>query len=150
VEDELDEYVLEALSDDEFRLAYESSECANLDRTFRRDGIYRRRWQWWYPWGVTSWQLPRVFRGGDEWCNDSACFVVPPFGCLVVFWRRGPLRTMPCQADWKLMNDSERADYAPCGYLYGGRINHQAHHHNMSGVLCADATLWLQVVAQYS
>ena len=63
------------------------------DGTFRKSGIYRRRWQWWFPWSVTDWWKPRPFRGGDEWCDDSACMVLPPFGChefRTALWRGLP------------------------------------------------------------
>ncbi len=144
MEDELNEHVPETLPGNEFRLACESSECANLDRTFRRDGIYRRRWQWWYPWGVTRWWLPRWFSGGDEWCNDSFSLVIPPFGCFTVFWRKGRLRTLPYDEEWRHMSDFQRADYAPCGYLHGGRLSHHCrHHHNLSGTLCPSSITWL-------
>lgn len=113
------------------------------DGTFRKSGIYRRRWQWWFPWSVTDWWKPRTFRGGDEWSNDSACLVLPPFGCLVVFWRSGPLRAMPCPAEWAEMTEDERADYAPCGYLHGGRIRQDAHHHAMTDGVCEWARAWL-------
>lgn len=114
----------------------------STDGTFRKDGIYRRRFQWWYPWGVTSWWKPRPFRGADEWCNESACLVLPPFGCLVVFWRPGRLRTIPCPEDWAHMDDGERAGYAPCGRYYGGRIHNDGHDHAETGI-CDEARAWL-------
>lgn len=103
---------------------------------FRLNGVCRRRFQWWFPWGVTDWRLPRVFRGSDEWCNDSACVVVPPLGCFVLFWRPGRLHTMPCIADWAVLSDEEKADYAPCGWLYGGRLRSPAHHHTVTHQNC--------------
>lgn len=113
-----------------------------MDGTFRRDGVYRPRLQWWFPWAVTDWWQPRFFRGGDEWCNDSAAVVIPPFGCLVLFWRPGRLRTLPCAEEWGSMDEESRADYAPCGYLYGGRIRRGGHTHWETG-MCALARNWL-------
>lgn len=105
-------------------------------------GIYRPRWQWWFPWNVTDWWKPRAFKGGDEWCNIPACFNVPPFGCLVLFWKSGPRRTMPCPDEWGAMDDWQRADYAPCGRYHGGRINWAAHSH--SDGPCGEAAKWLR------
>jgi hypothetical protein len=112
-----------------------------MSLTFRRDGIYRRRFMWWFPWSVTDWWRPRAFRGGDEWCNDSAALVLPPLGCLVLFWRPGRRRTMPCREDWALMDERQRADYAPCGQLHGGRVREDAHDH-ADGV-CDFARSWI-------
>lgn len=106
-------------------------------RTFRRSGIYRRRFMWRYPWSVTDWWKPRVFQGSDEWCDPSVALVLPPLGCLIVFWRPGRMRTMPCPDDWAAMDDWQRADYAPCGYLHGGRLREAGHHH-VDGV-CGEA-----------
>jgi hypothetical protein len=114
-------------------------------KTFRRDGIYRRRFQVWYPWGVTGWQKPRWFPGGDEWCNDSFCVVLPPLGCIVVFWRRGPMREVPCPVDWRCMAEDDRADYAPCGRLHGGHWDAGKHAHWDTGV-CDEARRWLDSV----
>jgi hypothetical protein len=109
--------------------------------TFRRDGVYRHRFMWWFPWGVTRPWLPRVFKGGDEWCNDSVGFVVPPLGALIVFCRPGPLRTMPCSEDWEAMDNWQRADYAPCGVYWDGRNRKGAHMH--FGGPCTEAWVWL-------
>ena len=98
--------------------------------TFRSDGVYRRRFQWWFPWGVTDWWLPRVWRGADEWCNDSACVNIPPLGAFVLLWHPGRLRTMPCMADWSILSDEEKADYQICGRLYGGKIRPGSHSHS--------------------
>jgi hypothetical protein len=52
------------------------------------------------PRGVHRWWLPRAGRGADEFCNPSAWVVLPPFGCLAVLWRPGPLRNEldePCE-----------------------------------------------------
>jgi hypothetical protein len=111
--------------------------------TFRRSGIYRNRWQWWFPWSVTDWWKPRVFQGGDEWCNDAVCFVLPPLGCLVQFWRPGRLRKMPCCVEWGWLGDEERADYAPCGRLHGGRWRDGGHAHWETGI-CEEAAEWLK------
>ena len=108
-----------------------------------RSGACRRRWQWWAPWGVTDFWLPRAFRGSNEWCDDSVAFVVPPLGCLVVFWRPGPMRTMPCPEEWADMDEGQRADYGPCGRYHGGRINWAAHSH-LDGP-CGEAARWLQM-----
>jgi len=114
-------------------------------RAFRRSGIYRRRFQVWYPWSVTDWWQPRWFTGGDEWCNDSFCLVIPPFGCLVVFWRPGPLRDLPCPADWRSVSEADRADYAPCGRLHGGDWRDGAHAHWETGI-CDEARHWLDCI----
>jgi len=106
-----------------------------------RSGIYRPRWQWWMPWGVTDFWKPRVFRGADEWCHVSFCVVAPPLGCLVLFWQPGRRRTVPCPEDWGLMDDRLRAGYAPCGRYHGGRVNWDAHDH-LDGA-CEEAERWL-------
>lgn len=106
-----------------------------------RSGIYRPRWQWWAPWGVTDPWKPRVFEGGDEWCNVPLCLVAPPLGCLVAY-PPGPLRAMPCAECWAEMPEWQRADYAPCGRNYGGRINWDAHSH--LGGPCGEAAEWLK------
>lgn len=95
------------------------------------------------PWGVTDWRVPRVFRGGNEWCSPSLAFVVPPFGCLVVFWKPGRRRTVPCPACWQVLDDAGRADYAPCGRYHGGRLNQAGHAHWETGV-CGEAERWLE------
>lgn len=113
-----------------------------MDATFRRNGIYRSRYQIWFPWSITDWWQPRIYRGGDEWCNDSVVFIVPPLGGLVIFWRPGSLRRMPCDECWAEHDEISRADYALCGYLHGGRLNPGAHHHADTGV-CERARRWL-------
>lgn len=113
-----------------------------MDGTFRKGGIYRRRWQWWFPWSLTDWWRPCVFTGADEWCDESACFVLPPLGCLVLFWRPGRLRTLPCAEEWAEMDEEHRADYAPCGYYHGGRVRRGGHLHWETGI-CKDAREWL-------
>jgi len=115
----------------------------SADGTFRRTGVYRPRWQWWFPWDVTDWWRPRAFKGGDEWCNVPGCLVVPPLGCFLVLppWKR--LRVMPCPEEWSAMDEESRADYAPCGYLYGGRIRRDGHSHWETGV-CGEAAEWLK------
>ena len=112
-------------------------------KTFRRGGIYRRRFFWWYPWGLTRWWLPGISRGGDEWCNDSLVVVVPPLGALVLFWRPGKLRTVPCPEEWDALDDEQRADYAPCGHLWNGQIHDGAHIHWEAGI-CDEAQAWLE------
>jgi len=57
---------------------------------------YSERWQYWAPWNVTNPWLPRMFRGGDEYCNPSVVIVLPLLGAFVWFYKRGPLRTEPC------------------------------------------------------
>lgn len=104
--------------------------------------IYRKRWQWWMPWSTARWWRPRWWRGGDEWCNDSIAVVIPPFGCFVIFWRPGTLRTMPCPACWQHLPESTRADYMPCGYLYNGNIRKRAHVHEEP---CAESLRYLAV-----
>jgi hypothetical protein len=111
-------------------------------KTFRRDGVYRDRWQYWAPWGVTRPWLPHVFRGGDEWCNDSICLVIPLLGCLVIFWRPGKQRTVPCAVEWAEGNITWRADYAPCGRYHGGKISTGKHAHWKSWP-CDEAVAWL-------
>lgn len=98
-------------------------------KIFRRDGVYFQRFWWWYPWHLTRPWLPRVFLGGDEWCNVPLCVVIPPFGCFLFFQFWKPMRTKPCPEEWEILPDCQRADYAPCGYLYGGKIRDNAHHH---------------------
>src|ERR1700728_2588281 len=88
-------------------------------KTFRHDGVYLRRFWWWFPWHLTRWWVPQIWKGGDEWCNIPLCFTIPPFGCFLVFWRR--MRTMPCDECWAEYNDETRADYLPGGRLEGGR-----------------------------
>jgi hypothetical protein len=134
----MDDYLSSTILDPEY--------CAAYDRelkTFRRGGMYRRRFQWWYPWNVVRWWQPRWFQGSDEWCNDSICFVMPPFGCLVIFWRPGRLRTLPCEEDWRYLDELARADYAPCGYLRNGCLNRDSHHHQYTELSCDIARTWL-------
>lgn len=107
-----------------------------------RSGIYRPRWQWWFPWGVTRWWLPRAFKGGDEWCQVPACFVIPPLGGVALYL--GPRRTMPCAEEWDGMDEAQRADYAPCGRYHGGRLNWAAHHHYDGA--CGEAKAWLRAL----
>ena len=94
---------------------------------------------------MTGWWRPRVFAGGDEWGNVPACAVVPPLGgfALLPPWKR--LRDMPCAEEWAAMDEEQRADYAPCGYCYGGRIRPAGHLHWDTG-LCGDARAWLATV----
>lgn len=106
-----------------------------------RSGIYRDHWQWVMPWGVTDWWRIRSFKGADEWCCPSVCLVVPPLGCLVLFWTPTVRRVMPCPEDWAQMGEWQRADYAPCGKYHGGRINWDAHDH-LDGA-CEEARAWL-------
>lgn len=112
-------------------------------KTFRRGGIYRPRFMWWYPWTVTRPWLPKIWRGGDEWCNDSACVKVPFLGAFILFWRPGKLRTMPCPEEWDAMCADQQADYAPCGWLHGGRVRDGGHEHVMTGA-CDEARVWLE------
>ena len=114
-----------------------------MSETFRRGGIYRPRWHFWYPWTCTDWWKLRLpSRGGDEWCNDSVVLPLWFLGNVVIFWRPGRLRTMPCPNEWSVMCEDQRADYAPCGQLHGGRIRDEAHHHVMIGA-CDEAIRWL-------
>lgn len=113
-----------------------------MSGAFRRSGIYGRRLQWWYPWAYAHWWRPRVFWGGDEWCNDSVAALVPLPGGLVVFWRPGPLRALPCLRCWAELDEATRADYAPCGWLHGGRLRARAHHH-VDNWPCDAARQWL-------
>lgn len=101
---------------------------------FRQDGIYLPRVWYWYPWRLTRWWLPKIWLGGDEHCNVPLCFTVPPFGCVLFFqfWR--PMRTAPCEECWRHLDAEARADYAPCGWLYGGRVREGAHHHVVDGL----------------
>jgi hypothetical protein len=72
--------------------------------------ITMRRWQYTPPWGCTRWALPRVqlFRGGDEFCNDTLLVQLPLLGHLI-FWKPfGALRTSPCDecvAEGRLVAD---------------------------------------------
>lgn len=92
-----------------------------MSGVLRKDGVYFRRVWWWSPYRLTRWWVPRVWTGGDEWCNVPLCFTMPPFGCLLVFWRK--LRTAPCDGCWAAMSDEQRGWYLPGGRLEGGRIH---------------------------
>jgi hypothetical protein len=146
-EDEFDECMSEWVQSDELALAYHALQYTRLDRTLQKNGVYRPRWQWWFPWSVTRWWLPRWFTGGDEWCNEPACLVIPPLGCFIVNLR--PLRKMPCAEDWARMSDFERADYSPCGFLYDGRLDHSRHHHSFAGRLCQASQEWLDTRGEW-
>lgn len=43
---------------------------------------------WWPYKQVHKAWLPRVFAGADEWGNKSVGFVVPPFGCFILFYQK--------------------------------------------------------------
>lgn len=88
--------------------------------SIRRDGIYFRRVWWWFPWRITRWWLPKIWRGGDEWCNVPLCFTVPPLGVLLIFHQ--PMRMVPCGECWAEMPTEQRAAYEPGGYLENGRV----------------------------
>lgn len=90
---------------------------------FRRDGIYLPRFWWWYPWGITRWWLPKIWRGGDEWCNTPLCFTVPPFGTFLFFQLWRPMRTEPCGKCWAEMPHEQRAEYLPGGIYHGGKVH---------------------------
>lgn len=77
--------------------------------------IYRKRWQYWWPWNVTRPWFPRIERGGDEWCNPSLVINLPFFlGVIVIFYVPGPMRTSAdgrckrCEIDelngWRIEN----------------------------------------------
>lgn len=55
--------------------------------------VYRRRWQWHWPWMISRPWLPGAGRGSDEFCNRSVMITLPLLGMLVVFYRPGRLRT---------------------------------------------------------
>lgn len=112
-------------------------------RKFTHDGVYLHRFMWWYPWGVTKWWCPRAFLSGDEWCNIPVCINAPPLGCFIFFRPFGRLRRLPCMSEWNVMTQEEQADYAPCGWLRGGRIDESAHHHSTMESLCPEAWQWL-------
>lgn len=112
---------------------------------FRRDGIYGNRIWWWWPWSLTRWWTGGISRGADEWCNPSVTIKVPLLGALVVFPRRRT-RLMPCPAEWDVMGEWQRADYAPCGWLYGGESRPGKHHH-IDHWPCVLAELWLRIAA---
>lgn len=57
-------------------------------RTWCDGSYYGKRFQWWGPHRVVQPWCPRVFRGGDEFCNDSIGIVVPFLGCVVIFYNR--------------------------------------------------------------
>jgi hypothetical protein len=59
--------------------------------------VATRRFMWWSPTAITRWWLPRAFAGADENCNPSIAVAIPPLGCFIVFHKRGPLRTSPCE-----------------------------------------------------
>lgn len=104
-----------------------------MARVFRNDGIYLPRFWWWYPRHLSRPWLPAAWRGGDEWCNTPLCITIPPLGAFLFFqfWR--PMRTMPCAECWDLMDEEQRADYLPGGYLEGGRV-----HQDRADALFAD------------
>lgn len=108
--------------------------------------VYQKRWQWWTPRGTYRWWLPRVFAGADEWCNDSVAFVIPPFGCFVIFWRPKRMRVVPCDECWADLNVFYRADYAPCGWLHGGTTDMSRHAHFADETLCEVSVEWLKTV----
>lgn len=84
-----------------------------------------RRFMWWAPWKTTRpWRL-WVWTGANEWCQRSVCLDLPFLGTFIVFWER-TLRTMPCDKDWALMDDEQRADYLPGGIYHGGRVHERA------------------------
>lgn len=85
-------------------------------KVFRRDGIYLRRFWWWYPWHLTRWWLPGIWRGSTEWCDRPVCLTLPPLGCFLVFVR--PLRATPCDECWGEMDEEQRAGYLPGGTYY--------------------------------
>jgi len=87
-----------------------------------------RRFWWWAPWGTTRWWRFWIWQGGDEWGNVPVCIDIPLLGTFIYYWRR-KWRTMPGAEEWAYMSADERADYAPCGYLYGGEIRPDGHHH---------------------
>jgi hypothetical protein len=91
-----------------------------MKRIFRRDGIYLPRLWWWFPWGLTSPWRPRIWRGGDEWCNRPLCFTIPALGCFLIFQLWRPMRTMPCAECWADMGSDQRADYEPGGIYARG------------------------------
>lgn len=127
-------------ADEGERCACPCTRCRVARWGVTRSGIYRYRWQWWAPWGVTDWWRPRAFKGGNEWCEVPLCLVVPPLGCLVVYPPR-PRRAVPCAECWENLPDWQRADYAPCGRNHGGRVNWAAHDH-LDGA-CEEARAWL-------
>ena len=88
-------------------------------RLFRQINI-GRRFMYWPPWTVSDPWMPRMKRGGDEWCNPSVQVILPFAGAFIWFTSTG--RTMPCDEDWAIMPADMRADYLPGGYLEGGRV----------------------------
>jgi hypothetical protein len=79
---------------------------------------------WWYPpWDVTDWWLPRVFLGGDEYCNIPLCVNIPPLGTFIIYGQPRPLRNFPCRECWHEFYDrdpQQAAFYLPGGELYRG------------------------------
>jgi hypothetical protein len=88
-----------------------------------RNQVIIGRVMWWPPWRVSRPWWFKLWRGGDEWCNDSVALAMPLLGALIVFWRPGPKRAMPCGECWGGMSGEERADYLPGGYLEGGVVH---------------------------
>lgn len=80
-----------------------------------------RRFIWWAPDRENGFR-PKLWSGSDEWCHKSACLTLPLLGSFIVFWER-EWRTMPCDEEWALMDETTRADYLPGGYLEGGRVH---------------------------
>jgi|GEM_PF-3629873 len=54
--------------------------------------VYARRWQYWPPWGVTRWRLPRAVDACDGQ-RASKLLIAPPLGAFVWFFNR------PCGHD---------------------------------------------------
>jgi hypothetical protein len=83
--------------------------------------LHERLW-WWPPWGVTDWWRPRMWLGGDEWCNIPLCINIPPFGAFIIYGQLRPLRNFPCRECWYYISKhpEDVAAYLPGGYLYRG------------------------------
>jgi hypothetical protein len=111
----------------------------------RWSGIYGKRIWWWFPWCLTRWWQPGISRGADEWCNPSLVIKAPLAGALVIYPHRRR-RLMPCPVEWEAMDKQQRADYAPCGWLYGGELRPGKHHH-IDTWPCMTAELWLAIAA---
>lgn len=97
-------------------------------RLVKSDFYITERFWWWAPWGTTQCWMPKIYRGGDEWCNVPICYKIPFLGTFVVYWKPRD-RKFPCPVEWEHLSLEERADYAPCGWLYDGRVRDEAHHH---------------------
>ena len=117
--------------DPEFREGYERESlrfqamqlgCPGENQALRTGwyggGYHRTRWWWNPPWKVTRPWLPRAgfYPHGDEHCNDTLLIVLPMLGDVVIRYRRGPIRTKPC--DTRILDAPHHHLCKVCGDLW--------------------------------